>query len=223
MQFTNRRPVTQESNMDAWLLSYADMITLFLCFFALLIAVSAPKEGKLEKVKKDLSAQFSGKDKTVEIKNEMVTELRSIMFLNQLQHEMIIDDIGKGIILEFKSNSFYNPGSAELKEQGEAVLQQLATTMERIENDVYTIEVEGHTDDIPIKTTQYPSNWELSTNRATNVVRFLIGQGIDPRKLKAAGYADILPKVPNRTATGKPIPENQAENRRIVIKLLRSN
>ena len=83
----------------------------------------------------------------------------------------------------------------------------------------YAITVEGHTDDTPIHTAQFPSNWELSTARAAAVVHFLLDQGIPARKLRAAGYADTFPKLPNRDADGNPIPENQAQNRRVVIKL----
>jgi chemotaxis protein MotB len=83
----------------------------------------------------------------------------------------------------------------------------------------YMITVEGHTDDMPIGTGQFPSNWELSTARASAVVRYLINNGIPAAKLRAVGYAQVMPKVPNRDVTGRPIPENQAQNRRVVIKL----
>jgi chemotaxis protein MotB len=83
----------------------------------------------------------------------------------------------------------------------------------------YSITVEGHTDDVPIETNLFPSNWELSTARAASVVRALVANGIPAAKLRAAGYADIMPKAPNRDGAGRPIPENQAQNRRVVIKL----
>jgi chemotaxis protein MotB len=85
--------------------------------------------------------------------------------------------------------------------------------------DLYYVDVEGHTDDVPIHTPQFPSNWELSTLRATGVVRYLIKIGLEPDRLKAAGYADVNPKVPNLDLFGAPIPENRAKNRRIVIRL----
>ena len=83
----------------------------------------------------------------------------------------------------------------------------------------YQITIEGHTDDAPISTAQFPSNWELSTARASAVVHYFLEQGIAAQKLRAAGYADTFPVAPNRDSAGKPIPENQARNRRVVIKL----
>jgi len=85
----------------------------------------------------------------------------------------------------------------------------------------YQITVEGHTDDTPISTARFPSNWELSTARASAVVHFFLDQGIPALKLRAAGYADTFPKAPNRDVNGIAIPQNQSQNRRVVIKLER--
>jgi len=83
----------------------------------------------------------------------------------------------------------------------------------------YQITVEGHTDDTPINTSRFPSNWELSTARASAVVHFFLDQGIPALKLRAAGYADTFPKAPNRDSNGNAIPANQTQNRRVVIKM----
>jgi chemotaxis protein MotB len=83
----------------------------------------------------------------------------------------------------------------------------------------YTISIEGYTDDSPIKTPQFPSNWELSTARAAAVVRSFVGLGVPAERLRAVGFAETSPKLPNRDADGKAIPENQAQNRRVVIRL----
>jgi len=96
-------------------------------------------------------------------------------------------------------------------------LAQIADILNSMKYQNYIVEVEGHTDDVPIKTLLYPSNWELSVHRATNVVKFLIERGVSPDRLKAAGYADTKPKVPNKDEAGNPIPENREKNRRIVI------
>ena len=77
--------------------------------------------------------------------------------------------------------------------------------------------MEGHTDNQPIATAQFPSNWELSTTRATNVVRFLISRGVSAYRLGAVGYADLHPIASNATAAGR------AQNRRVEIVLMRLN
>jgi chemotaxis protein MotB len=84
------------------------------------------------------------------------------------------------------------------------------------END-YIVEVEGHTDNVPISTATFPSNWELSSLRAVNVAKLLETVGVKKSQLSAIAYADTRPKQPNLDAGGVPIPENQAVNRRVVV------
>jgi len=117
------------------------------------------------------------------------------------------------VVTVVSDNVLYPTGSAVLQPEGRAVLDALATALSRLPND---ISVEGHTDDQPIIAGGlYPTNWELSTARATAVVRYLIdAHHIDPRRLSAAGYADTRPLVPNTS------PANQALNRRVEITVI---
>jgi flagellar motor protein MotB len=121
--------------------------------------------------------------------------------------------------LEMRSTAFFASGSATLSDAGKAILQGLLPRLTAALAEGYRIKVEGHTDDTPIDTPQFPSNWELSTARASAVVHFFLEQGIPAERLRAVGYADTEPKLPDRDAAGNPIPANQAENRRVVIKL----
>lgn len=121
--------------------------------------------------------------------------------------------------LQINSAAFFSSGYATITVAGKSILRDVAVTLKSSTFDSYHISIEGHTDDTPIATGQFQSNWELSTARAAAVVRFFLEQGISPRKLTAAGYADTFPIAPNRNADGTVIPENQARNRRVVIKL----
>jgi chemotaxis protein MotB len=121
--------------------------------------------------------------------------------------------------LQIGSTAFFGSGFATLSSAGKSILSDVAITLNSDALAAYRISIEGHTDDSPINTAQFQSNWELSTARAAAVVRFFLEQGIPARRLTAAGYADTFPLVPNRTAAGAVIPENQARNRRVVIKL----
>ena len=80
-----------------------------------------------------------------------------------------------------------------------------------------SFEVQGHTDDVPINRPGYRSNWDLSSKRATNVIRYLIDEGVEDTRLRAVAYAHTDPKVPNRNQSGRSIAVNQALNRRVVI------
>ena len=119
----------------------------------------------------------------------------------------------------FDSTAFFGSGSATLSSSGEVILRDVVADLKSEKFKDYLVTVEGHTDDAPIGTSEFPSNWELSTARAAAVVRFFLDRGIPARRLRAAGYADTFPLVPNRDANGKAILENQAKNRRVVIAL----
>lgn len=121
--------------------------------------------------------------------------------------------------LDMGSAAFFDSGSAALSESGKAILHGVLTRLTAALAAGYRIEVEGHTDDTPIHTAQFPSNWELSAARASAVVQFFVAEGLPAQRLRAVGYADTEPKAPNRDAAGTAIPQNQAENRRVVIVL----
>jgi chemotaxis protein MotB len=121
--------------------------------------------------------------------------------------------------LQISSAAFFGSGYATISAAGISILRDVAVTLKSDRYAAYNISIEGHTDDAPISTAQFQSNWELSTARAAAVVRFFLEQGIPARKLTAAGYADTFPIAPNRNADGSVNPDNQARNRRVVIKL----
>jgi chemotaxis protein MotB len=110
--------------------------------------------------------------------------------------------------LVIKDDVLFDAGSADLKPVGRRVLQRVA---ELLQQSAYPVSVEGHTDNRPIHTSRYPSNWELSTARATNVTRFLIQCGVGADRLRAIGYADTRPRASNGTASGR------ARNRRVSL------
>lgn len=119
-----------------------------------------------------------------------------------------------GVELNLRGAAFFDSASADIKPGGLKLLREIATTLA---GTPYKVTVEGHTDNNPIESWLYPSNWELSSARASRVARFLIDNGVQREHLRVEGLADTRPVVPNDDAAGKPIPENQAKNRRVVI------
>lgn len=118
----------------------------------------------------------------------------------------------------FQSEVLFASGSAELGKEGREKLASLASTLKEIAKKIpseinWVLRVDGHTDDLPISTKQFPSNWELSTARAISVVKFLISQGIPPSRLAAAGFGEFQPLDNAET------PEARKRNRRIEMKL----
>ncbi len=228
----------RHGDTDDWLMTYADMITLLVCFFAVFLSVSVPKKDKFQQARDEVRREFGtpteigGKfppKQTVRTFNEE----EEIMGYDSMPSIVGSFDDRRGsfkeikekegdriVTLEMSSAAFFASGSATLSSEGKGILNEtIKNTLNDPKYKDYMITVEGHTDDNPIATPQFPSNWELSTGRASAVVKYFLEQGIAPGRLRAAGYADTFPKAPNRDASGNPVPGNQAQNRRVIIKL----
>jgi chemotaxis protein MotB len=239
---------------DDWLITYADVITLLLCFFVVFALMSAAKKSKPhEPIKSQTGVEATSAQNYTPLKMlpdehafhklgpedfpsagagsdmpEAVNPTAKMAALpvpaeppaQPLPAPVDVQQKGDRITtIEINSAAFFDKGSAVLSAPGKVILVGVAGNLKSDQYRDYRITVEGHTDDTPISTPQFPSNWELSTARAAAVARSLIEMGIPAQKLRAAGYADTYPKVPNRDASGNPIPENQAKNRRVVIEL----
>ncbi|MBM3509047.1 MAG: hypothetical protein FJX61_02765 [Alphaproteobacteria bacterium] len=212
----------EEDLQEEWLTTYADAITLLMCFFVLMYSISEPSQEKFEEVAGGLTEGFSGK---------LVPQNQPFLNLIQQAQQTNPNEGGekgktattqRGVTFDFKAASILKVGSAEIVPEGIPSLDRVAQLVSFMGIGTYSIDVEGHTDDSPPSGSgTYATNWELSAARATNVVKFLISRGVDPQRLRAIGYADTKPKAPNRDTAGKPIPQNQAENRRIVIRVER--
>jgi chemotaxis protein MotB len=212
-------------------MTYADMITLLLCFFVLFASISVSQkksaqgiqvtqeEEKPQNPAPTESREQTSYSETAEKAPQPESQPTPVENLKP-PVSADPDQMGDRIIsFEISSAAFFDSGSAMLTPAGKALLQDVAAKLESEKYQGYGITVEGHTDDAPISTSLFPSNWELSTARAAAVVRFFLDAGLSAHRLRAAGYADTFPKLPNRDANGAVIPENQAQNRRVVIKL----
>ena len=210
-------PPKEEGGED-WLVTYADAITLLMAFFVLLYTVSEPNQHKFESKMGGVFEQFSGEKKAMPLQDLRAQVSTLISETGEATEAQTTD---RGISFEFKSAKMFAPGSATILEGGIALLDRVAQMVTFMGYDDYKVEVQGHTDDIPINTAQFLSNWELSAARAAAVVRFLVSRGVEAERLVAVGYGDTKPKVPNRDEAGEPIRENQAANRRVEIEIER--
>jgi chemotaxis protein MotB len=137
--------------------------------------------------------------------------IRSLKEALENQHGIDAVYTSKGLLITLDDRLLFELGQADINPQGVSVLAKISVVLQKVSKPV---RVEGHTDNLPIGTRQFPSNWELSTARAVNVVKYFIAQGrIDPRRLSAVGYGESKPRVANDT------PEQRARNRRVEIVL----
>ncbi|MTJ83501.1 MAG: OmpA family protein [Telmatospirillum sp.] len=207
----------QHEDKEDWLMSYADMITLLLSFFVLLISMSHIDPVKFEKVQGGMARDI-GRHQTAQPLQELKTEMGSVLRgLNIEDDKVSLGSDQRGLVLELDGGTFFEPASAKLKDEYLPVISKMAETLNSPRYSAFQIEVQGHTDDTPINTPSFPSNWELSAARATVVVRTFIQNGVDPTRLAAEGLADTRPKVSNRDVSGHPLSANQAINRRVSI------
>lgn len=209
-----------EEAEEGWLMSYADMITLLLCFFVIILSLMTMNKSDSEAVEEQLQGAFSGQV-TEKPFTKLMEKIISLIEQKQMESEMSVEENSKGLTLELSSASFYQPGSAEFKPEAIPVLEEIVGMLNDFAAEDYLVVVEGHSDDVPISTKQFPSNWELSASRATRVVRFFIEKGQEKERMRAMGFAEVDPKVPNLDEFGNPIPENRELNRRIVIRIER--
>jgi chemotaxis protein MotB len=216
-----RGQVQSEDDGEDWLATYADAITLLMAFFVMLVSFSKVELPLFEQVQAGIKEELGGQidsDKPIFSLHSKVQQI--IEDTDDIPPEAV--DVGfddEGVVIDFASGSFFEPGSAMLTEPAKLVLGKVKRELEVPPYDLFFVDVEGHTDDVPIETDRFPSNWELSASRAAAVVRHFIERGMEPNRLKAAGYADTKPKVPNRDIMEEPIPENRAKNRRVSVRL----
>lgn len=202
-----------------WLLTYSDMITLLLAFFAMLIAASQTDIALWEQMKQGMRSDVAGKEKVETPLAEIKIDLDSLLLEERNQGLVGIVLDKNGIVLSFNSSSLYNSGEAILLPSGERIITKVTQALNALGYYQFRVDVEGHTDNVPINTPRFPSNWELSVARASEVVKFFIREGVDADRLKASGYADTKPVLPHVDEFGRDIVENRAANRRIVIRI----
>lgn len=210
--------IKQDEDQE-WLLTYSDMITLLLAFFAMLIAVSYVDLNLWEQMKQGLRSEISKEENVRTPLAEVKRDLDELLAPEKQQGLVDITLDREGIKLFFNSSSFYSSGEANLLPLGQSIIDKVTQAMNALDFYKFRVDVEGHTDNVPINTPTYPSNWELSVARASGVVKYFIEEGIEGERLKASGYADTKPVVPHVDEQGRNIVENRALNRRIVVRI----
>lgn len=191
---------------DRWLLSYADLLTLLLAFFVVMYSVSVVNEKKLHEIASSIEIEMIGA-----VSNEPVdAQEKTAPFEIDIPNVEFKEQDKDWIEFTLESEFLFASGDAELRPDISSTLNNLLLVLSSTQGD---IRVEGHTDDIPISTRRFPSNWELSAARAAAVVRFFELGGIDANRLSATGLSSSIPIGDNATAAGR------KKNRRVILKI----
>ena len=227
-------------NTAGWLTTFNDLVTLLMVFFVLLFTMSSIdakqlqdfqyalqsglgilEEGRMVNV--SIKTTRSAENPAQSITHQTGVKVPERRYLQRLLNDRLVQSLEsdfeiqvtetlQGIRLFFEDQILFDFGKAKINPAGYSLLDQLAKVIQKVPNPV---RVEGHTDNIPIRTSRFPSNWELSVARAVNVVKYFVEIGrINPRRLSAVGYGESRPIVANNT------PANRAKNRRVEILLM---
>lgn len=230
--------LTPTSTAPGWMCTYGDLVTQLLIFFVLLFSFSNVDKGKFNSAMVSLQGSLGilegqGIGLVGDGGGSLPTPTPSDMSQLQAAQKLIREELAasgdggaggtgtegiemvieeRGLVIRMKDSVLFDSGQAELKPAARAVLNDVAEALRKLPNHV---RIEGHTDNRPIRTSAFPSNWELSTSRATNVIRYLIEQcGLSAKRLSAAGYGEFRPVADNGTDAGR------AKNRRVDLVLL---
>lgn len=210
-----------DDESEDWLTTYADAITLLMAFFIMLVSFSKVDIPLFEEVsagiKDELGGQVDSERPIFALHSKIQAVVDSSSEMPPGAVQVGFDE--EGIVIDFLSGSFFEPGSVELSDIAKTVLKRVRSELSEPPYDIYHVDVEGHTDDVPVESDRFPSNWELSAFRAAVVLRELEKLGMEPDFMKAVGFADTKPKVPNRDVLGEPIPENREQNNRVTVRL----
>lgn len=236
-----RKREEEHDNHERWMVSYADFITLLFAFFVVMYALSTVNEGKYRILSESMSSAFRNveinsatplppivtppipvvqkpstaakvqdvaKQKQRDKMRNVAKDILQVMAPLIEQGKVRVIETSRGVTIEINDSILFSPGQALLQP---ALVKAMSAIADVLAPTEFPITIEGHTDNVPINTPQFPSNWELSAVRATTVLRLFADSGVAPERLTAIGYADTRPVEPNLLVDGR------ARNRRVTI------
>ena len=214
-----------EEGSPAWMATFADMMSLLLTFFILMYAIASQNTARVLHEVLGIEEKSLG---VIDLIDE-ITIKKSLQELTGLNNPNILDDMDDiaedsamavdtneaKVVVRVPGANLFKPGQADLQLSGRPVLDEVIAVIRRYPD--YKIHIQGHTDDDPISTEKFPTNWELSAARATAVLRYFFDKGVEPEKMTATGYADTFPLASNDTDQGRTL------NRRVEFVLEKEN
>lgn len=221
-------PANNETPPRGWEIVYSGFILIMLCFFVLLTSYTSMEEGKIARFVQSFGQAvsiFSGGLKSepgkealnpladiVDMESEIskiLEELKTVIKSLGLEKDVSFSASEKGFVMRLSDTVLFDIGVAGISPAAAPLLKKIGVIISKTS---YPIRIEGHTDNVPINTSRFPSNWELSTARAVNVLRYFIEkEKMSMGNLSAVGYGEFQPLFPNDS------PEHRARNRRVEI------
>ena len=230
----NSRNIDEDSSGGGgWEIVYSGFVLILLCFFIMLSSFASIEEGKVARFVKSFVSSVSvlsgglkfqsgkriiddSKD-IVEKDGELakvIKDIRAFLASENLNEEIALILTERGPTMRLSDELLFESGVAAVTDTAKPVLRQISQIISKT---LYNVRIEGHTDNTPINSDQFPSNWELSTKRAVNILRYFMDKAnISPERLSAGGFGEFNPIVANDN------PEHMAMNRRVEIVFLKN-
>lgn len=222
MSIKKKRMTEDHDSPDRWVISYADFITLLFAFFTAMYAISHVDAGKLEIFTGSMRSAFKSTDTDTQkpiidgikpVSPDVIAierEFRAVIETLKIDEGIDVRRDERGLVVSMGDAVLFYTGEAAIKDKAVDALTAIVSILQKIPNNII---IEGHTDNVQMNPgARYPSNWELSTARATSILNYIIkNHNISPHRLSASGYAEFKPVSPNST------PDGRAKNRRVDI------
>lgn len=223
--------IAEEEGAPAWMVTFADLMTLLLVFFVLLFSMSEVEVSKFKVVMEAMKGALTNtvvpaavvvepqpvekpvepepepevepepEEKPFESAEEILEDINQIIDRKKLGEFIVVEELKDRIVIRLEGKAVFSVGDVKMIKDVEPVMDDILGLLQK--HSKYNINIKGHTDNIPIKTARFPSNWELSAVRATTVLRYFVDHGISPLRMTATGYADRLPIASNNTEEGR--------------------
>lgn len=209
--------VNSKDYINRWVVSYADFVTMLLALFMVMYASMRVDNQKMAHFQARMQKTFAGMTNVTkyqaEVKPGQSQHVEKLIKQNISQTKSLkLLRTDKGLVIRVNNTMLFDEGSSTIKPNAEKTLNDIINVLTKIDNPVI---IEGHTDSTPIKNTKFPSNWELSTARATNIISYMMRSGkISPKRLCAVGYGEFMPIADNTSINGRML------NRRVDIIVL---
>ncbi|MBU2503288.1 OmpA family protein [bacterium] len=218
-----------KQGLDGWVMTYGDMMSLLLTFFVLIVSFSSMQDTKFKQAANSLKDAFgvlARPESVIEFNDplvpnhnpesreaEILYEVRAIekmVYESGLEDQVEVEVGHEGVRFRVAAPFLFTSASADLDPGSRLLLDNIGLMLRKFP---YKVAVEGHTDNLPIRSSRFPSNWELSSARAVSVARYFQGTGVAPENLGATGYGEFRPIADNET------PDGRSRNRRVEILL----
>lgn len=199
-----------------WLMSFSDLSLILMSFFILQLSFSTANQQKVDILREAIqnSKFVAKKDSLTAVSNRIDSEIKRL----QLDKNASVQLDQTGVIVEFKDGLLFSTGSSDSNQQFSAVVNQVMKVIAASPSH-YKLRIEGHTDDVPIRSSKYASNWELSADRGISLMRMFTARGVDERRLSVQAFAHTRPKRTINGLLGKDLEQARAANRRVVIRI----